>query len=169
MRILALRTLPSHEFLQALQALRMTHPGCEVTAVLMTARGKPEIEAMLGGERVMVVGGPDGWWRLAWSLRRRRFDQALIFARHPARSSPRAWPAHALALVAPAAERRLVTPELARRFGWGCFLMDVALAPLVTAGALLLWLASLALVAVVLGADALRGVAGSGRGAHGGD
>lgn len=164
MRILALRLLPSHEFIRALRALSQAHPDFEVTALLMTGAGRDEVQAELQGHCLEVMaGGLAHRWQLWRRLRRRGFDRVLVFTRAQARPWPRAWPACALALLVPAAERRLVSGGKARRLDWVYIFEELALFPAVSMGAFVLWLAPLALVAVVLGADLVRKISGSGR------
>ena len=156
MKILALRMVPSHEFAAALRELKRAQPEAQITAVLMTPHGRADAAAVLGPERVEVAEPADRWelWR---SLRRRRFDQVLLFARTQARPSPRAWPAYVVALSVPAHQRRLVTGGRTRRIGWLYLLSEFALFPVMAVGALVLWAAALKLVGVILAADLLRG------------
>jgi len=155
-RILALRMVPSHEFAAALRELKRAQPEAEITAVLMTPHGRADAAAVLGAERVEVAE-PATRWRLWRSLRRRRFDQVLLFARTQARPSPQAWPAYMVALSVPARQRRLVTGGRTRRIGWSYLLSEIALFPVVTVGALALWVVPLMLIAAVLAVDVLRG------------
>ena len=164
MKILALRMMPSHQFVEALREVKRRHPQSEISALLMTAGGGEETAELLGPQQVIVAGGGiSGRWRRWQSLRQRRFDQVLVFARPQGRPSPRAWPAYAVALTIPAAERRLVMGQRTRRIGWVYLLTELALCPIAVAGAFVLWSMPLALAALVLAVDAVCRAAGSRR------